>query len=298
MTNSETIARLEALLERVRTRRVEARVRSPQVPQGIAVPAAGAPAPAPARAPAAAPPRAPFAPTPAVPIHAVAIAPSVTRADDPFSDTDLPTRPPPRTEPPAVEIEVDIEVQEPIEERAAGPVGSFEGARPPVPVREAFDSRERLVVAEPAALEPASEPLASGPVVPAGEVVAQDAGVAEEYVRESAREDEAPISSQRPVSEPEEHLAQMAFGAEESRPPRHTPPPESGRLPAAPEVDFDADVTGVRQAPAAVAPASHLEPQVIGGTIGTSAVVADVVGEAQIFAPATFVDLVDASLGL
>ena len=298
MTTTETIARLEALLERVRARSGEPRVRAPQTPPAVAA------MPTALRAPAAAPApvapvalKAPVAPPPSPPIQVVQPAPSVIVADDPFAEADLPTRPPPRAEPPVVEIEVDIDVQEPIEERAAGPLGSFDGSPPPFPVREAFDSRERLVAADPAGGEPISEPAASA-VAPAAEPLSAVAGRAGESARDVPREEEAPISSQRPVVPEPEHLAQMAFGAEESRPPRHTPPPESGRLPAAPEIDFDADVTGVRHAPAAMAPSAELEPQVIRGAVQASAAVADVVSKAQGFAPATFTELVDASLGL
>jgi hypothetical protein len=90
----------------------------------------------------------------------------------------------------------------------------------------------------------------------------------------------------------------MAFGAEEPRPPRHTPPPESGRLPAAPAVEFDGDVTGVREATPIVQRPRELVPAPIRAELAPSDAVADLVGEAQRFAPATFAALLDASLAL
>jgi hypothetical protein len=128
----------------------------------------------------------------------------------------------------------------------------------------------------------------------------------------------------------------------------HTPPPESGRLPAATVADFDADVTGVREAsplaplrtkeepaplvveePAAEAHARALEtkklaeegasaeaavvksglarsaaaaPELVAeatrGNLHASDAVAQTLGEAQRFAPTTFIALLDASLAL
>ncbi len=142
-------------------------------------------------------------------------------------------------------------------------------------------------------------------------------------------EEEAPISSRRVVSsEPEEQLAQMAFGADEPPVPLHTPPPESGRLPSAPADEFDRegdatqsgrlrtapvrefeqdpDFTGVRNATPLLplrtsrspCRASEFEPEETRVMRAPNDAVADVVAEAQKFAPATFVALLDASLGL
>ena len=111
--------------------------------------------------------------------------------------------------------------------------------------------------------------------------------------------EEAPLSSRRPVApEPEERLADLAFGAEEPQPPRHTPPPESGRLPAAPPVEFDGDVTGVREATPIAPRQRELLPEPTRAELAPSDAVADLVGEAQRFAPATFAALLDASLAL
>jgi hypothetical protein len=230
------------------------------------------------------------------------------------------------------------------------------------PTANAFESRERLVAAPPfdgaeAALDATADPTIAGPrpevLLPADELPADV--VAEEDV------EEAPASSRRTLAaeaeEPEEQIAEIAFGAEEPSPPRHTPPPESGRLPAvAPVSDFDGDVTGVRDAPApphrfeqaeiaeetpadaattmpvesAEVPAAttariagqielrapvpppideaprppatdttrELVPESIPGELAMGDRVAEVIGEAQRFAPPNFVALLDASLAL
>jgi hypothetical protein len=180
------------------------------------------------------------------------------------------------------DLVVEVDVQEAIGDTVIG-VPAEE-----VVVADAFESRERLVAAEPV----------TAPDAP--HAVPVEVGVPEELASE---EDvvEAPASSRRPVApEPEERLAEMAFGAEEPRPPRHTPPPESGRLPAAPQEEFDGDVTGVREAATAAEPRRprELEPEAIQADLASSEVVVDVIGEAQRFAPSTFVALLDASLAL
>jgi ribonuclease E len=118
----------------------------------------------------------------------------------------------------------------------------------------------------------------------------------------------APASSRRPVAPgPDEPIADIAFGTDELQPPRHTPPPESGRLPASPVEEFDSDVTGVRAAPqsdgasrkaALESPSAALLPEVTRAVLPSSADVTDVVGEAQAFAPSTFAAWLDATLSL
>lgn len=179
------------------------------------------------------------------------------------------------------EITVAFEVQE-TEIDLSEP---FEDA----PVARALDSRERMVASEASA--------AGGPRPGADELLDDElAG--------------PPSSSRRVIAdEPEEQLSEMAFGAEDLPPPRHTPPPESGRLPAAPEVDLDADVTGVRHTAPTVPPGGgatlapdiaprSLTPQVTRASLGASQGAASVIGHAQSFAPKTFVELLDASLQL
>jgi hypothetical protein len=117
----------------------------------------------------------------------------------------------------------------------------------------------------------------------------------------------APASSRRPV-EPEEQLADMAFGPGAPQPPRHTPPPESGRLPAAPPDEFDdVDVTGVRDA-TALAKGDAAEPvlplaepivaEVSRPVLSATGDVADVVGPSPRFVPKTFTELLEATLSL
>jgi hypothetical protein len=115
----------------------------------------------------------------------------------------------------------------------------------------------------------------------------------------------APASSRRPVippSEPEERLEELAFG-QETRPPLHTPPPESGRLPAAPAVDYGGEVTSVRAAPSESgepqSPAAAWAAQTAHASfVEAPGPVADVVGHVRTFSADTFLELLDASLAL
>jgi hypothetical protein len=256
--NAQTIARLEGLLARVRTRAAEPRVR--RAP--IAAAAAAAP----------------------VPAH----------------DIEPPTPPPIRERETTIEVDLHdagVEVSATVEE----PV-------PPAPPAEAFQSRERIVAAHPVGEAAERSSLESAPdihVEPPAPAVPEPEMLPASAVEDAAEEEEAPVSSRRPLApQSEERLEQMAFGAEEPQPPRHTPPPESGRLPAAPIPDFDGDdVTGVRDAqpaaePRAAEPSRSLEPEVTRAAIATGAPVVDWVGDAQRFAPETFVALLDASLAL
>ena len=147
-----------------------------------------------------------------------------------------------------------------------------------------------------------------------GEAHAQPAHREHEHEHEHEEDTEmgrAPASSRRPVAPaaPDEPLAHMAFDADESRPPRHTPPPESGRLPASPVQEFDADVTGVRTAPQPLEPspdselvdvaARALVPEAIRAELSSSVgEISDVIGEAQAFAPTTFAAWLEATLSL
>jgi len=183
------------------------------------------------------------------------------------------------------EIVVEVEVQASTTDTVlAVPVEEIQ-------VPEATESRERLVAAEPAAVEPVvaeREPEAAPELI---------ASVEEAEIEEV---EEAPASSRRPVApQPEERLAEMAFGAEEPQPARHTPPPESGRLPAAPagEAEFEGDVTGVHEA-SKPASAVAIVPELYGADIAPSDAVADVVGQAKLPPPATFLAALDASIAL
>jgi hypothetical protein len=250
------------------------------------------------------------APAPPPPVEEVAAPPARSSVDDEVTLAQ-PTRPPPGGEPDVADVAdvIDVDVQEATAETVIG----VPAEEPPVP--EAFESRERLVAAEPIAeIAPAEPAAVAVPVEEAPQEVLAAVEVAPQELLASEEDvEDAPLSSRRPVApQPEERIAEIAFGAEEPRPPRHTPPPESGRLPAAPVVEFDADVTGVHETPAAVAPhraepepeaemprrASELAPETTTPELPSGEGVVDVVGEAQAFAPSTFVALLDASLAL
>jgi hypothetical protein len=119
-----------------------------------------------------------------------------------------------------------------------------------------LESRSRLIASEPAPA-PTEADLAA-----TQEAFASDA---EEPLEEPV-EERPPASSRRPVAMPDQEparaLEEMAFG-EEAAPPRHTPPPESGRLLAAPVVEFDPDITGVREAGGFASPPPPVEPEVV-----------------------------------
>jgi hypothetical protein len=313
VSKSETLARLETLLERVRSRAAEPRATHRSLaavtPAVAAVPPpVAAMAPPAARPPAAAvaPAAVPTEPPPSEEIDAVTIPPP---APPPPARATLPLPPPSLPEPSLPEpslpepslpepppmrallpTETDVVVEVESLPESVGDividVAAEEGT-----IGEPLDSVERLVAAEPltgAVVEiPGPESL--------GEAPADLLAVVEAI-------EEPPVSSRRPVApQPEERLADMAFGAEEPSPPRHTPPPESGPLPAAPSMEPDADaadVTGVREAPP-IAPRTHeLVPEATRAELAPHDAVADIVAEAQRFAPSTFAALLDASLAL
>jgi hypothetical protein len=159
---------------------------------------------------------------------------------------------------------------------------------PPPVVERAAEPAEviNLVTAPPVALE-----LVVEEAPPEPESAPDSEEAPEEHVAE-----EAPVSSRRPVMpEPEQRLEEIAFGAEEPSPPRHSPPPESGRLLAAPVAQFD---TPKDAAVASEARARDLVPEAIVADLAANAEVAEVIGEAQRFAPSSFVELLDATLAL
>lgn len=191
------------------------------------------------------------------------------------------------------------------------------------------ESRERIVAASELRAEeavPDSAPISAEPPFP---VVAKgERPPAEPLQAEAAEgpeitvsvteveeaEEEPPASSRRPIAlEPK--LEELAFGeAAPVQPPPHTPPPESGRQVAAPAVDldFDGEFTGVRpREPEAVAvtvlgdapkpkPAEapmNLSPETTAPKLPGAAAVA-FEGAAPVFQPATFGELLDATLVL
>jgi hypothetical protein len=264
VSSAGTIAKLEALLARVKSRSAGPRPIGARSVDGHA------------------------APRPAAP-------PAVERLDE---EPDQPTLPPPpvaevapvHAPPPPVApaLELAVEVDVGTEELATQPTNptarAQEGA---VPVAEATSSQERLVVAADAA------PIEMPDELPAPEPSPPRA--AEQVAAEPI--EEPPASSRRPLApQPEERLAEMAFGAAEPRPPLHTPPPESGRLPAAPEVEFPDEDTGVHAAPSPAS--SMLTSETTRADLGPGQGVASMQGGVRAFHPATFAELLDASLGL
>jgi hypothetical protein len=268
--NAVRIAKLEALLARVTTR--------------------------------AAQPRAPRAPIAAAPIAAapIAAAPIAAAATPHFDDVqELPTRPPA-----AIDFEVDL--PEPAVELTPRPHAVEVAARGP-------QSDQRIVAAKP--IEADEELAAAGAV---DDLMAADI---DEMPVEAA-----PSSSPRPLGPPPgEVLEEQAFGADAPAPALHTPPPESGRLPAVPELtpvveaaDYEnQDITGVHHTPgaerrrrASETPSSPprdlmqsgehsaLSPEVTRAATSASAAVAHVIDRANAFKPATFAELLDATLAL
>jgi hypothetical protein len=182
-------------------------------------------------------------------------------------------------------------------------------AAPESPASGEHDSRERLVAADPveADIPHADETARVQESMAPIDVAEIEVAVEEEHGGESDSEDErAPVSSRRPVApDAEERLAQIAFGSEEPLPPLHTPPPESGRLPAATgsQFDQDPDFTGVRNATPLLPRrmegfSREIAPETLRPQLAPSDTVAEVIAEAQRFAPSTFVALLDASLSL
>ena len=338
MTPQQHIAKLEALLKRVQTRRAEPRhARAPQKP----VAAEAAPVAAPARGTVTlqsevrssefAVAKAPPAP--------VREAPKASKEPPKeIAEVDLDALPAP---PPAIEVQrpaAFVKSDERI--KAAAPVVAIGDEESPDELAAASDEQDKEAVTELDAISASDE----------GEILEVD--VAEP----------APLSSRRPVAlerdaneemrQEKKNLAELAFGEEQPAPPRHTPPPESGKLPAAPTVEFDGDITGVREAAklgpgaeaaraaadalvaktdvdavvspppalarapevapkpeetqpmplapprAAPAPAKALTPEVARPVIEPTAPAVDFIGEALAFKPKTFGELLDASLAL
>jgi hypothetical protein len=175
----------------------------------------------------------------------------------------------------------------------------------PTPPSGEHDSRERLVAAE-AVAHPRAPAVQSVPPIDVTEVEVDLAGAVGDASADG-EDDEPPISSRRTVgSQAEEQLADMAFGAEEPQPPLHTPPPESGRLPASAAADFEpeSDFRGPRDATPMLprrsgeSPPREMSPQSTKPQRVPNEAVAEVIAEAQRFVPSTFVALLDASLGL
>jgi len=391
VSRAQTLAKLQSLLSRVRSRAAVPRARAGDQSASTREVAAGAPAPAFASLAAEGPGEpttvethlsaaaiaevAPLAGAGvASPIDAKEPASGWTRGvetdtseDGVDVSVDMSTWTPPPLGPTDIEVEVDIDVGDAVSLDSAAESAHAQASAivSDFPVPPASESAERLVVAQPVASDPGPEVALPAPLgliesadisaspdpiadlrpeiestraaevaeaVPMTGSGARDSSVAPSLVAPSdtlpplaepetspqpaaraVAEEGVPLppaSSRRPL-EPEDRLAEMAFGEGTPQPPRHTPPPESGRLPAAPPDEFDADVTGVREAvtlsrddesdplePPPPPPLLAFVPQSARPVLGADGVVADVVGDAQHFAPATFTALLDATLAL
>jgi len=287
VSKAHTLAKLQTLLERVRARAAESRT-----------PRANGPAAA-NTMPVASPPPA------AEPVEASTWSPPASLES--------------AVGEPEIEVEVEVEVdyveatqQVAVADRSAGTEE---------PGRGTSESVERLVAAQASAGSEALVDLAA-PAPESAEAEARTSGTASEAEMERPREDSTPpleteagadreepeagpASSRRPVmmTEPEERLEQMAFGTTETPPPRHTPPPESGRMPAAPAVEPEG-ATGLREVVPTAAPEPppsavvQLVPQPTRAALDSRDDIAEVLGQAQAFQPATFSALLDATMSL
>ncbi len=132
---------------------------------------------------------------------------------------------------------------------------------------------------------------------------------ADELADDEGAEDRAPASSRRPVAglPTEPPLDQLAFDSEEALPALHTPPPESGKVPAAPDItDYDRDLGDVENQSEGSQSAERvfdsapeeLVPETTRPTFDATVAVAQFVGQAVPFAPTSFLALLDATLGL
>jgi hypothetical protein len=110
----------------------------------------------------------------------------------------------------------------------------------------------------------------------------------------SAPED-VPASSRRPI---QLQVPDDAFHTTATPLPPHPVPPESGRQVAAPVADFEGDLSGVRSVAAVdIAPAAELKAEVTRPVVAAASP-AVFHGAAPAFQPATFGELLDATLAL
>jgi hypothetical protein len=199
------------------------------------------------------------------------------------------TPPPPELPVPDVAIAIDVDYVEAAKVTLAD-------RRVEDATAERFDSTARLVVAHGEAADEVGEELIPEPE-PGDDIEspAHAMHLAADAVGEETAEP-APASSRRPVmGEPDDRLERMAFGAEEAPPPLHTPPPESGRVPAAPADDFDPDVPDTREA---ARPDERLVAEATRVLLESGVPVAKLSGTPRRSLPATFSALLDETLSL
>ena len=207
-----------------------------------------------------------------------------------------------------VDVDMSLTTPEPLTASDAPELqaGEAEASELEAPLR---DSRERLAAASPVAPAPAARddgPTSSrsrcSPTKRASPPRTKKRGSKRPPRRRAARWRRRPRSdSPSWRSAPKSRSRRATL--------RRRSPAASRRLPP---VEFDADVTGVRaatpglsldeEAPASAPPAepSVLSAQAVRADLasGANVRVPDVIGEAQAFAPATFLALLDASLAL
>jgi len=269
MSAQEQVAKLEALLARVNGRRG-----APRPSAVTAAPAEQTPAPVertPPPAPVAPPPVAAAAPPPAAitsppppvePVVAKAAAPE-PRTPAPAS-VEVAAKAASPSLAPDPNVDVDVEVEEGMAEVDLDGLDDEEGGDASL-----------------------SDSVADLDVVAAGASADDD----EEDELELPASSRRPIQIQAPLEE--------SFNDSASAAPPHPVPPESGRQIAAPPVlDFEGDLSGVRSVAAADA-APHVELKAdVTRPVVTTASPAVFHGEVPAFHPATFGDLLDATLGL
>jgi len=197
------------------------------------------------------------------------------------------TPPPPDGPAPDVAIAIDVDYVETAQV-------TLPDSRSEDPPADRFDSTERLVVAGSAddaadELIPDPEPVENGE-----EPVEATQSASDAPVDEAAEPEPAPASSRRPVmmTEPDDRLERIAFGAEDARPPLHTPPPESGRVPAAPADEFDSE------SPEARNPAEPFVAEATRANLESGGRVAELTGTPRRSVPTTFSALLDDTLSL
>jgi hypothetical protein len=222
---------------------------------------------------------------------ATAFAPIDTQAlDEPDISVEVASPPPPDVEPLTdEEIVEDVEV-------VAAETTMIEVEAPPA--HEEAHSRERMIAASPApGLEIEEKEVESSAHT---EVTVSHSHPVEAAEVEDV--EEPPASSRRPIAlEPK--LEELAFG--DAPPPgvTHTPPPESGRqMAVAPgDLEFEGELTGVRpkepDAAATTGERTVASPEL---TIARAAEGAAAMfkGEAPVFKPLSFGELLDATLSL
>jgi len=302
VSKAQTLAQLQALLARVVAR--SAGARGPGTSVGLAsAPPEKASEPAELAAPTTWTPPPPEEPT------------AVTHSAGAYEDTSAAApseeaEAPPNAEPTAFSPE-PTSAERQIATDAPTLMDRNVDPDPNGPADVELPTAELEVATEPP--EPSPAPMrepSSFPDDVSGEVASQvrsDAPVFDDIPTEEAREDRAPASSRRPVApQSEPRLEQLAFGTDDVLPPLHTPPPESGRVPASPDGEFNGDVTGVRETTPPPSKLSDLgfEPQpeadaeITRASLDGSVQVARFVGETGSSLPKTFLTVLDDALTL